>query len=231
MSETSELKAHPFELSGMGTGPYRFVGMVSIPSSSLAEANPTAYNNALAMLPRNLVGGCGICYHCGTAIMNICIVIDAQGVRYGIGSDCVLKTGDASLGDKVKVAVAKHRARLARAKKDAAREARRIAWLNASCNELGETNAQRIERERNEAQAAQVAREAVVFEKFGFLLPHLGAGNFCESIASGIRSGREPRGGALDILREIYAKSAGGKRGSKAFCASWDAFNAKLGIE
>src|SRR5215467_3344100 len=81
-----EKRAHPFELSGLGTGPYRWVGLVSIPSPSVAEANPFAYNNALQALPRDLENGCGACAHCLTPIMNICIVTDGQGRKWGIGS-------------------------------------------------------------------------------------------------------------------------------------------------
>jgi hypothetical protein len=86
------LTAHPFELAGMGVGPFRFVGMVSIPSPSL---------------PRSLENGCGTCANCGQAITNVCIIENAQGDKYGVGTDCVLKTDDPCLGNKAKVAIAK----------------------------------------------------------------------------------------------------------------------------
>jgi hypothetical protein len=56
------------------------------------------------------------------------------------------------------------------------------------------------------------------------------AGGFCDSIAAGIRQGREPHGRALDICAEIYAK-AHGRRGSKAYEAAIEEFYAKVGEE
>lgn len=46
MNTTTD-KLHPFEAAGMGSGPYRFLYTCQIPSASLAEHNPTAYNNGL----------------------------------------------------------------------------------------------------------------------------------------------------------------------------------------
>jgi hypothetical protein len=224
--------AHPFELAGMGLGPFRFVGMVQIPSASLAEHNPSAYNGALASLPRNLIGGCGTCYNCGMAISNICIVENSTGQRYGIGSDCVLKTGDPFLGNKVKVTLARIQRAKRQEKAEAQREARRAAFLSAVCNEAGETNAQRIERENSEAKAAQVAREAAALSRFAFILPILDAhsrtdGDFCYNMAYGLRHGNMPRGRALDIVGDIYAKSFG-RRDSKAYNAAREEFDAKM---
>jgi hypothetical protein len=62
------------------------------------------------------------------------------------------------------------------------------------CNEAGETNAQRIDRENKERDAAEKARKEAVFAKWGFLLPYLrGPGGFVRSIHEGIRNGSEPR--------------------------------------
>jgi hypothetical protein len=224
--------AHPFELAGMGLGPFRFIGMVQIPSASLAEHNCDAYNRALASLPRNLIGGCGTCYNCGQAISNVCIVENSTGQRYGVGSDCVLKTDDQHLGDKVKVTLARiQRARRAE-KAQAQREARREAFLAAVCNEAGETNAQRIEREDHERKAAQIARESAALGRFSFVLPILDAmsrtdGDFCYNMAYGIRHGNPPTGRALAIVREIYGKQFG-RRGGKAYEAAVAEFDIKM---
>jgi hypothetical protein len=222
------LRAHPFELAGMGVGPFRFVGMVSIPSATLAEKNPSAYQNALADLPRDIIGGCGTCYNCGHAITNVCIIENAQGDRYGVGTDCVLKTDDPCLGNKAKVAIAKLQRKQRFARATAKREAHRQKWLGSVSNEAGETNAQRIERERTEQEAAQKARKDAVWAKFGFLLPYLSGpeGGFCASIAAGIRNGQAPHGRALEICGEIYAK-AHGRRGSKAYVEALNEFNNK----
>ena len=220
------LSAHPFELSGLGTGPYRWVGICSIPPLSLAEANPSAYNAALAALPRDLVNGCGVCAHCGTPLTNICIVRDAQGRHYGIGSDCIEEVHDPFLGKAAKVAIARLQRDQRRAREAAKREANHKRWLATVCNEAGETNAQRLERELREREAAQKARKDAVWAKFGFLLPFLGGpeGGFCASIAASIRNGQAPSGRALEICGEIYAK-AHGRRGSKAYIEALNEFN------
>lgn len=217
--------AHPFELAGLGTGPYHFIGMVSIPNPSLAEANPEAYNNALRDLPRDLVGGCGMCANCGMSIMNICIVRDGQGRRYGIGSDCVMKTGDRYLGDAAKVAIARHQRNQRRERAELSRAEQHKIWLATIC-ETGETNAVRVEREHAEREATQKAlqeQRMAQARKFYFLLPYLTGpeGGFCESIASGIQNGRAPTGRAVEICADIYAK-AHGRRGSKGYDAAMD---------
>jgi hypothetical protein len=222
------LSAHPFELAGMGTGPFRFVGMVSIPSATLAEQNPSAYQNALASLPHDLEGGLGACANCGQAITNVCIIENAQGTRYGVGTDCVQKTGDPFLGVKAEIAVARLRRRQRHAREAAKREANRQQWLGTLCNEASETNAQRIERERTEQEVADKARKEAVWAKFGFLLPYLRGpeGGFCASVAAGIRNGHAPSGRGLEISGEIYTKTHG-RRGSNAYVEALNEFNDK----
>lgn len=125
-TDTRPILSHPFTDSGMGRAPFRFVGTAAIPSNALAEANPTAYNNALRDLPK-LENGCGSCAHCCTGIMNIYIVQNADGQRYGVGCDCIEKVGDAKLTTAMKVAKKK----AARAKTAAKNEARRVARAEA----------------------------------------------------------------------------------------------------
>ena len=107
---------HVFQKAGLGLAPFHCVGFASIPSPSLAEQNPTAYNNALALLPRGI--GCGSCQYCGTAIMHNFIIESSDGHRFVVGSDCVAKTGDAGLIREVKV----RRVRAKQEKREAARK-------------------------------------------------------------------------------------------------------------
>ena len=67
----------------------RIVGFFSIPSPSLAEHNPSAYNNLVSNLP----AGCGVCSQCGMGIMHHIVIVDEAGVRRFIGSDCAEKIG------------------------------------------------------------------------------------------------------------------------------------------
>lgn len=112
-------EVHCFEKSGLGVAPFRCVGFASIPSTSLAEQNPTAYNNALAQLPKGI--GCGSCAYCGTAIMHNFIVQSSDGQRFVVGSDCVAKTGDAGLIKEVRA----ERLRVVREKREATRSLKR----------------------------------------------------------------------------------------------------------
>jgi hypothetical protein len=216
-------KLHPFEQAGMGIGPFTFVGVWSLPSPALAEANSEAYNNALREMPK-LVGGCGTCACCGMAIVHICIISNAAGERYGVGSDCVEKTGDPHLGNAAKVAVARRLAQQRRDREQAKRRAAHAVWLASSAGQAA--TAQREEAVRAREQAQQI-----VLAQWGFVLPILDAqakpGNFCASVAASIRAGHAPTGRAFDIVREIYGK-AHGRYGSKAFEAAVDGFDNKI---
>lgn len=172
-------KAHPFELAGMGRGPYRFAGFAQIPSASLAENNPSAYNAALAMLPKDLRGGCGTCQNCGMAISNIYIVADADGARYGVGCDCVEKTGDVCLSKPVLIAKNKMEREARRQKADAKRREKHAKWMLAICP-TGETNAERIIREnrqREDGLAAFYAACDARMESFADVVAALPEGN------------------------------------------------------
>jgi hypothetical protein len=226
-----EKQAHPFELSGLGTGPYRWVGFYSFPSKGLAEANPDAYQNALREMPRDLVNGCGTCAHCGTPITNVCIVRDGQGRHYGIGNVCIEKTGDTYLGNKAKVALAQLQREQRRQREAAKRAAATKKWLAQIDPATGETNAVIAARKAAETRAAQKreeaereARKQAVMAKWGFMVPILRAqsrtdGDFCYNIAARILYGTPLEGRVVDICAEIYAK-AHGRRGSKAYDAA-----------
>lgn len=159
-----QIKIHPFELAGMGTGPYTFVGIHDI-----AEAREHAMNHMggthMADHP-NLEAGLGTCCNCGHAINIVCIVKSSDGRLWGVGSDCVLKADDQSLGDATKVAVARRKKSIAAAKKEAKRRAEREKWLALPCRDSsalpGETNEQYIARQRAEAAAQEAARIAAL---------------------------------------------------------------------
>lgn len=97
---STDTAIHCFEKSGLGKAPFRCVGLFSLPSPSLAERNPDAFNNALRELPRGV--GCGSCQYCGTAIMHNFLIQSADGMRFVVGSDCVARTGDAGLVKQVR---------------------------------------------------------------------------------------------------------------------------------
>lgn len=212
-------KAHPFELAGMGTGPFTFVGTYEIPvhdDSAASFANPNPYADA----PR-LVGGLGTCANCGMAISNICIVRNSTGQLYGVGCDCVEKTGDKSLGDPAKVAIAKIRNRKAKEATRRREEIRQREWLKtasvASDALPGETNGER--NTRKDAQRAKAESDANVKRaKVGEILTEIavviedGKGGFCDSVARDMKRGFIPSGRGLDIAIDIYSKAHGRRK-------------------
>jgi hypothetical protein len=164
---TKNEKAHPYEIAGMGTGPYQFCGIVEMPdlssdsASNFANPDPYAEINAIG-----LKAGAGTCACCGMAITVICVVMDGQGDKWGVGSDCIQKIGCPSLCDAAKIAVAKRR----RAKDAARNEKRRIAahqvWLNKPCARLdaikGETNLEYNQRQDRALKAKQLERAQIL---------------------------------------------------------------------
>ena len=190
--------AHAYEMAGMGTGPYSFYGIVEMPNLSensaanFGSANPYAEVQAL-----KLKAGAGTCACCGMAITVICVVCDGAGDRWGVGSDCVEKIGDAALCSTAKVAVARRRARMARSRSAAKREARRQIWLDQPSTHLraqaGETNRQFNVRMDAEIVVAGVAAKAATAVREALLadvLAVLDAGNeFFRSLASQLRHG------------------------------------------
>jgi hypothetical protein len=65
------------------------VGYFQLPSRSLAEANPEAYNHALRGLPADS----GYCHYCGRGITNHVVVQIRSGRTVFIGTDCAGKVG------------------------------------------------------------------------------------------------------------------------------------------
>ena len=65
------------------------IGFFSIPPPSLAEQNPTAYNNAISNLPL----GAGSCSHCGRGLVHHVVIRDESGIQRFIGTDCAAKIG------------------------------------------------------------------------------------------------------------------------------------------
>jgi hypothetical protein len=114
---------HPFERSGLGKAPFRYVGLVH---------QEIAYGEAVV----GSVGGVlitthagGTCDHCGHAILDMFAVESADGKRFKVGCDCIDKVGDvkgtATLPADVKAAkLARENRRI-----EAAKAALPTAWL------------------------------------------------------------------------------------------------------
>ncbi len=99
---------HVFERSGLGTAPFRCVGMIE-----KAIKYPDGTSQA---------GGC--CDYCGNGIRYVFQVRSRDGRTFGVGCDCVARTGDAGLIRSYKQLPAVREANRAKAK---ARDERVIA--------------------------------------------------------------------------------------------------------
>ena len=221
-------KAHPFEESGNGIGPFSFAGVISLPSRALQEHNPSAFNLQMSELwgqARNLGVRLGSCDHCGTGIVHHAIIRDSEGKRFVVGMDCVAKTSKDSLGSRAKI----EKARVTRERIRESKAIKHEKWLaSPSKQDSSKTNAQirqeKIDAQNAKREAAQQeikARAKVVCAKWKFFVERLGKeqierSGFLSSIARGLVSGQEPSGRGLDICAEIFAKTFG-RGNSKAF--------------
>jgi hypothetical protein len=202
-----------------GTAPFRFVAVWSAPSKSLQEANPEAYNAQMRSKPEFCHFSCD---HCGTCINNHCIIVDATGAKFCVGTDCVLKTTHTEVVSKVKLALKQKAKAVREAKRQAEQQARQAAYdaeLQAQRDANGGlTDDQVAYKKAYEARKEQLARTNAIVAPVVSVLDAAG-GDFCFSIAQGYRNGLLPQGRAKDIVIEIVAKQAG-KKGSKAYEAA-----------
>ena len=215
-------KMNKWESQGVGKAPFKVVGVATIPSLSLAEANPEAYNNALRELPRGY--RLGTCHVCGRGISVNYLIHDADGARLAVGSDCVTKTGDTILIAQVK----RIKSEADRLKRDLARAARQQAYMDAKAKR--EEEALQEQRGRNngltdaEVARAQAARRAEILIPVSVYL-HDGNGGFRDSVAADMQIGRVPTGRGRAITLDILAKMAG-RGGSKAYNSEYDRIDA-----
>lgn len=156
---TSNEISHDWEQYGF-KAPYRCVGMYSLPSSSLAEHNPSAYMLQLQAAPKGYgIGSCSVCY---TALMNNYLMNDANGKKFVVGCDCVLKTHNYKLIREMKSFKRDAETNKRIAKKAAETKAR----LNAEREKNGGlTDAEVVVNTRQAERDAYYALHAEFFDK------------------------------------------------------------------
>lgn len=226
----AEPTIHLFEAAGLGKAPFKLLYVVSLPSPAMAAQNPTAYNNALRDIPRDVP--CGTCHFCGTAIMNNFIIQSKDGRKHAVGCDCIAKVGDAGLVSAVKAEEKKKR----KAKADAKREEKRQQWLADNADRITAERAQAAQRDTQIAQA-----NAERLERLAPLVKALqGAyGNFAADMLNTLAgraaianmpgtayAGRDlhtftPR--QLEVMQDIYARTCG-NRNSAGYKAAAEQF-------
>ena len=208
-------KMHPFERAGMGVGPYKWVGTVEIPNAAEFANSAAGFGGGdpyAEIKAAKLKAGAGTCCCCGMGIMTVCVVQDASGDRWGVGSDCVMKSGEQHLGDAAKIAIARRRAQKRDAKREQERKERQAVFDAMPAMDKralpGETNGQMQARLNAEWRAQETARLAHA-RRMAVICDALNerGGQFCRSMAYEFSQGRVPAGRALEICRDIYAKS------------------------
>ena len=214
----TKVLTHKWERLGY-KAPFRALGMVSLPSPSLAEQNPAAYMNAMRE-----AGRCGVplgsCDVCGQGIIHNVIVEDADKRKFVVGCDCAGKIGDTRLEKQAKV-LDRERQRKLREEK---REAARVARLDAQRERNGgltdsEVYHKRLAAER-EAERARIQPIIEMLSPVADLIAD-GKGGFCDSIAATLRSGQTPYGKGHHLTCDIIAKQVG-RRGSKDYDAEYE---------
>lgn len=208
-------KIHKFEIAGMGKAPFKVVGFFKMPSSSLLEQNPSAYNNIMAQLPKGFP--VCTCSFCGMALMNNFLILSSDGVKSVVGSECVRKTDDKGLMDKAKYLKRQYDRKVRAEKEESQREAR----LQEEREQNGGLTVWEAEQKMLADRKADLDRKKQpAIDILSSLADRLEdkKGGFCDSIARGLRNGDLPNGRGYGIMIEILAKQAG-RMNSKAFQA------------
>ena len=95
-------KIHVFETAGLGISPFKFVGYYIDRGRSYTSPEGITTTVGAPGQPT------GTCDYCGASIANCFRIQLADGKVFVVGSECVLKTGDAGLKaevDKVKAEI------------------------------------------------------------------------------------------------------------------------------
>lgn len=131
---TSTPPVHRFEAAGLGTAPFTL------------ESFQVCKWQACQGAPIQAGASCD---YCGQAIMLVYVVRGADGRRFKVGCDCMLKTGDAGLINATRQHRAAHTKELTVARRERARAAKRSTREQAA----------RARRRRTRMDACAFARE------------------------------------------------------------------------
>jgi hypothetical protein len=184
---------HLFELSGLGTAPFRF--------SALTKNEK----------------GCS-CDYCGHFIKNECWIIDSQGNRFKVGTDCVAKTGDAGLISKLSLEKPRQRAEKKRSEIKAHVE--KIHQAERQRNG-GKTNYEMFtELSATVKSLASTTREEIVQKSSQYIdllkAADTGGSPFVSDMIRIMEAGDVLSERASRIVLEICAKEHSGKRKNSA---------------
>lgn len=209
---------HKWEAAGRGKGPFKVVGIFEMPSKSLLEHNPEAYNNQMRTCPPGYaVGGCEVC---GTALTVNYLINSSDGNRFAVGCECVKKSGGKNLTTAV------HQLNLKRDRE--LRAEKRRARHEGQLQQQREKNGGKTDGEilQENAEKTRIARK-ILEDKIILLLDPIadrledGKWGFRDDVAEGLRVGRLPYASGRIICTDILAKQAG-RRGTDAYKSEWN---------
>lgn len=239
MTAEPQILTHLWQEQGLGNAPFSAVCIISMPPRGLQEANPDAYNNALRDVTQQAramgVQLCS-CRSCGMSLENNVVIRDASGKHFVVGCDCAEKVHDSNLTTEVKMLEKNRQNAIRQAKRDAANEAARLAWIAKLDSQRavngGLTDAEVVER--NRLAEAELLRVKFSAENDWILsvLKREYQGEFIVSMIEKLES--MPPSHLSDrccgILGDVYAKSFG-RRNSKAYNAALEEFILKTDCE
>lgn len=148
--------AHKWESLGFKP-PFTCVGVFSLPSQAMREANPSACNNMMSNAPKGF--SFGSCSVCGTGLVHNFLIIDGTGAKFTVGSDCVAKIGNTKLIASIEKQRLAHNRGMARVKREERRkaenDARELRLDSERAANGGLTNYELQEKERDDALRAK----------------------------------------------------------------------------
>ncbi|MDW5418131.1 hypothetical protein R6242_16315 [Iodobacter sp. CM08] len=174
----------------------------------MGEANPSAYQIAMAELPKGY--SLGMCAYCGRAIKVNCLVQDANGKKFSIGSDCVKKSNDIKLLTETQVFQRKIRlekqSELRKAKLDVKINLYEASLQKEREENGGLTNSELRIRLQEEAKLQRIES----LRELSSIISRQ-VGNFAASIASELNMGKIDFSlRAVEIMQKICDKQKSG---------------------
>ena len=163
--------------------------------------------------------GHDFCEHCGRTIKFVCRIKDAKGKVFRVGSTCVYKSFDKTVADIAAVEVERIKHDIARKKRMEKQEEK------AKLARIESVKRQEIELKKRQEKAKQFLEENKHWIPVMEVVNKNNNSSFCRDVATNFFQYQQlPRGKAIDICKEIYAKSFG-KKGSQEYMTTLTMIN------
>lgn len=127
---------HVFEERGLGKAPFKFIDVITKVGPYLLKREGGVEHYVGA--PGQPVGSCQFC---GNTIANCCVIQDANGKTFEVGSDCVFKV---AINDKTMVSAVRKAVNLKAKETRHERERARIAWAAVNIGRVKDSWRQKL---------------------------------------------------------------------------------------